>query len=140
MTVSSRSHHSYLPTPNWAAATHRVEKYLRAHRVSHDEVAPLAAEIVAGARIAHRPDVSPVTAAIELASMVLATRRGSGRKTPVASPPIRLGHMAAKRPQDSSIPSLAPKWAGLVQRSLLKITSGLAFILTGIGATWAGNR
>lgn len=50
----------------WSAATERIERYLRAHRLaSSAQISRLAAEIVGMARVNQRPGVDPVTLAME---------------------------------------------------------------------------
>ena len=140
MTSPSFPRHPSFAAPAWAAAAQRVETYLRAHRVPRGEIPALAHEIVARARANNRVGVAPVTAAIELAEAFLGTRRAHFRVAKTDHPPIRMTHMAEKTSPQTLTPSLAPRWAGFLQKSLLKVTNGLALTLSLIAATWAGNR
>ena len=96
----------------------------------------MAKEIVSKALLHRRVGTTPISASIELAQRYLKTRQYQLSTPPLASPPIRFTHMGEHAP----VPSWAPSWPALFQRSLLMLTNGLATTRSFIGATGAGNR
>ncbi|MDB6167389.1 MAG: hypothetical protein JWM88_253 [Verrucomicrobia bacterium] len=124
-----------------SAALRRVRAYLRAHGIGSAEIFPLAAAIIAEARLRTPPAAEPVAAAMAVAQERIARwPAGRRRVPPPPSPEIQLSHMVSKPVESEAGRASRPALAAWRRRVPGRIMTGLLIVAGLIKATLSASR